>query len=227
MLSVVDDLERADGLRRMLSGYSHRCRNMLNGIKMSLYLFRREVRGPMPACVSEFERGYQEIERLFCQLQSLYRPMTVTMVRSPLGQLIAELSPKWRSWFHARGLILQLDPPGADVPGDFDPMQLGIGLDALIAWRAATGDARWHPRLSWRTDAGFFDVRWDEVPTQSTMAPSELDARLSQGSRSNASMRADCLALPLLARIVAAHGGGIKAAREPSFSLRVRWPQFQ
>src|SRR5438105_14477240 len=87
MLPVVDDLERIDGLRRMLSRYSHRCRNLLNGIKMSLYLFRRDVKEPMPARWNELERGYQEIERLFCHLQAIYRPMTVTMVRYPLGQL--------------------------------------------------------------------------------------------------------------------------------------------
>ena len=52
---------------------------------MSLYLFRREARGDVPDCWDEIEAIYQQVEHLFDHLQSIYRPMALTMVRSPLG----------------------------------------------------------------------------------------------------------------------------------------------
>jgi hypothetical protein len=225
MLSVLNNQERIDCLRRMLSGFSHRYRNLLNGIKMSLYLFRREVKGSVPTYWNELERTYQDIERLIDHLQTIYRPMNVSMVRSPLGPLIADLTPRWQSWLQAQGRMLELDPPGQDLPGDFDPMQMGSGLDALVAWRAETGDPRWQPRLSWRMTDGFFEVRWDDAWVKSLATP--LNGRAGPSPCSDASRRVDCLVLPLLARIVAAHGGRLDSTREPSLRLRLRWPRFQ
>ena len=52
ILRLVDDPERVECLRKMLSSFNHQCRNSLNGIKMSLYLFKREAGGPMPSAGS-------------------------------------------------------------------------------------------------------------------------------------------------------------------------------
>ena len=49
ILRLVDDPERIETLRQMLRSFNHQCRNSLNGIKMSLYLFKREAGGPMPS----------------------------------------------------------------------------------------------------------------------------------------------------------------------------------
>ncbi len=65
------------------------------------------------------------------------------MVRSPLGLLVTERLPSWRSWFSGKGRTLDIDRPNHDDSGDFDPMYLGLGLDALIAWRAETGHPKW------------------------------------------------------------------------------------
>ena len=89
---------------------------------MSLYLFKREVDGPMPGDWLELERAYQELEVLFDRLQMIYRPLSLTLVRSPLGRLFDERLPSWRSWFKLRGRTLDLGPPEVDLPGDFDPM---------------------------------------------------------------------------------------------------------
>ncbi len=120
-----------------------------------------------PPCWVELEQTYQEIERLFDRLQMIYRPLSVTMVRSPLGQLVAERLPSWRSWFTPNGLTLEVDPPEQEVPGDFDPMHLGLGLDAFVAWRAVQCSAMGNPRLSWRIDAGCFEIAWSEGQSQS------------------------------------------------------------
>src|SRR5262249_1748191 len=169
---------------------------------------------------------YQEIERLFDHLQAIYRPMMVTLVRSPLGRLVADHTPKWRSWLQSHGRTMRLDPPRQDPPGDFDPLQLGMGLAALIAWRAETEEAGRQPRLSWRIDEGFFEVCWDEARRSSPLRRRDRQSRRS--TRSTASGQVIPLAIPLLARIVTAHGGCLESAHEPStgFCMRLRWPQF-
>jgi signal transduction histidine kinase len=153
---AVDDPERIGHVREMLSSFNHRCRNSLNGIKMSLYLFKRERAGPIPGCLGELERSYQQLEVLFDRLQVIYRPLTLTLVRSPLGRFFDERLPFWRSSFSLRGLTLDLDRPADDLPGDFDPMYLGLGLDAFVAWRAEAGQPNGKPVLSWRIVDGSF-----------------------------------------------------------------------
>jgi hypothetical protein len=227
MLPQVTNPERIACLQGMLSGFCHRCRNSLNGIKISLYLFRSEQSEPIPASWGELEQTCLRIERLFDHLQAIYRPLTLTMVRSPLGEFMVDHEPKWRHWFEATGRTLRVDCPSEDRPGDFDPIHLGMGLDAIVAWRAEAGEAGRHPRLSWRTGDGHCQVSWDE----SGAPPAEvLSNRQGQRAGENTDTpRVGHLALPLLSRIVAAHGGHTESTREPehAFCLKLRWPQFR
>ena len=227
MLPVVTSQERIAGLRRILSGFSHRCRNSLNGIKVSLYLLRREHSGANPSEWQELEQTYLQIERLFDHLQAIYRPMTLTMVRSPLGPFLADHEPKWRTWFEASGRTLRVDRPSQDLPGDFDPIHLGMGLDAVLSWRAEVREASRHPRLSWRTGEGFCEVAWDETEAPTACGPGSGAA--GQDGKDHGWARVDPLALPLLARIVTAHAGHTEMTREPGrgFCLKLRWPRFQ
>src|SRR5262249_5336394 len=102
LLQIVHEPERVDRLRTVLSGFCHRCRNSLNGMKMSLYLFRREACGVVPDSWRDIEAIYQQMEHLFDHLQTIYRPMTVTTMRSPLDHLIHHHAPKWRTWCESR-----------------------------------------------------------------------------------------------------------------------------
>jgi hypothetical protein len=224
VLPFVDGPERIDHVRLLLSSFSHRCRNSLNGIKMSLYLSKREWNGSTPPCWIELEQTFQEIERLFDRLQVIYRPLSVTMVRSPLGQLVAERLPSWRSLFTPNGRTLEVDPPWQEVSGDFDPMHLGLGLDAFVAWRAEKNSAKGNPRLSWRMDAGFFEISWREGHFQGPGISRERETRMTEEMIPPSGV--DCLALPLLARIVSAHGGHQESTLDPAFGLKLRWPQF-
>jgi len=225
ILPWVEKPERIGDLRQFLSGFTHRCRNSLHGIKMSLYLCRRGVEGPAPDSWARLERTYQETERLFDRLQEIYRPMSATMVRSSLGQLLAERLPIWRSWFAARGRTLEADPPAEEGLGDYDPMRLGSGLDAFIAWRLEDGPSCGNVRLAWRVCQGWFEVEWSEVDRQ---IPAGVGSQGNPRSdHSGDSRSGDSLALPLLARIASAHGGRVVFGRDPAFHLTVRWPQLQ
>jgi len=220
-----DDPVGPDCVRQILGCFNHRCRNALNGIKMGLYLFKRETSGPMHRCWTELAQTYEEIERVFDRLQVIYRPMSVNTVRSPLGLLVTERLPAWCTSFSGKGRTLDIDRPDDDDPGDFDPMYLGLGLDAFIAWRAEAGDPKRQSSLSWRTANGCFEVSWDEFRPAKRSSGNTHDFGVPQGPRPT--VRVDSLALPLLARVVAAHGGFLETTSDPAFGVKLRWPQFR
>jgi hypothetical protein len=226
-LGIVQDPAQVEGLRTLLSGFCHRCRNSLNGIKMSLYLFRRESRGALPDCWGEVETIYHDVEHLFDHLQTIYRPLSIAMVRSALDDLIDQHAPKWRSWFESRGRSIQLDRPEGEVRANFDPAQLGAGLDALAEWRAVAGDRASRARIAWRARDGAIEVFWDEIPGQDARSTVEAADGAAWGRDASSSRRVDALALPVLARIVAAHGGCVERVHEPGFHVHLRWPQFE
>jgi hypothetical protein len=224
-LRMNDNLKGPENVWQMLSSFNHRCRNSLNGIKMSLYLFKREMDGPVPGQWQELERAYQEIELLFDRLQMLYRPLSLTVVRSPIGRLIDERLPTWRSWFGARGRTLEFTRPSVDLPCDFDPMHLGLGLDAFVRSRAESGRGPWKTQLTWGISEGLFEIRWEEQ-----IAPKGCDERAHESGRPGGAAscgKSDALAHPLLKRIVAAHGGFVETTTNPAFVVKVRWPRFQ
>jgi hypothetical protein len=214
-------------LRSVLSGFCHRSRNSLNGIKLSLYLFRREARGAVPDCWGDLEAIYHQIEGLFDRLQTIYRPMPVTIVRSPLGDLIGHHVPKWRSWYESRGRTLEVDLPESEVLGEFDPAQLGLGLDAVACWRGESDAAGGLTRIGWGARDGSIEIHWEELGSRDRCEPPELAGADMRREGGASSRRVDALALPLLARIVAAHGGRLRCDRRPGFCMSLRWPQFQ
>jgi hypothetical protein len=209
----------------MVRRFNHQFRNSLNGIKMGLYLFKREAGGPLPGCWTGLARLYEEIERSFDRLQMIYRPLSLTVVRSTLGLLISERLPSWRTWFDSDGRALVVERPDDDGSGDFDPTYLSLGLDAFVAWRAAQTQSNWHARLSWRIADGHFEIVWNDVPWRCGAAVVEHANGTTAGQ--GPSIGIDSLALPLLARIIEAHGGSVEARRDPAFRITLRWPRFQ
>jgi light-regulated signal transduction histidine kinase (bacteriophytochrome) len=224
ILPWVEQPERVLELRQFLSEYTHRCRNSLHGIRMSMYLFRRGIEGPPPETWTMLERAYQETERLFDRLREIYRPIRTTMVRSSLGRLLTERLPVWRSSFADRGVTLEADPPAEEVVGDYDPMLVGSGLDALISWRLETSCSGRKVRLAWRAREGLFEVEWTEVDGHDCGAVESKNGFAHE--RSEESNSGDSLALALLARIASAHGGRAVFSGNPACHLIVRWPQF-
>ncbi len=220
-----DDPDGLEHLRQMLGRFNHRCRNSLNGIKMGLYLFKREGEGPMHRSWIELAQNYEEIERMFDRLHVIYRPLSLTMVRSPLGLLVAERLPSWGSLFSRNGRALDIDRPNQDDSGDFDPMYLGLGLDAFTAWRAEAGHPKAQSCLSWRIADGCFEVSWNELRPGNHSPGEQDEIGIPQGPWP--SIRIDTLALPLLARVVAAHGGYLEATSDSAFGIKLWWPQFQ
>jgi len=209
----------------MVGCFNHRCRNSLNGIKMGLYLFKREAEGPMDPGWIELANIYEEIERMFDRLQWVYRPMSLTMVRSPLGLLVREHLSSWRFSFTEIGRTLEVERPNQDDPGDFDPMYLGLALDAFIAWRAEAGHPKSQSSVSWRIKDGCFEVSWVEARPPCHSPGGEDEIGIPRGPRP--SVRVDSLVLPMLAQVMAAHGGYVETTRDPAYGVKLCWPQYR
>src|SRR3954447_22764307 len=167
LFRIVQDDRQTEQLREGLSAFSHRCRNLLSGMKMSLHFVRRGSDKPLSARWTEVEQTYATIEQLFDRLQSIYRPMKLTLVRARFASLVEDRGQVWRRWLGAGGAMLVVSPPEQDMACEFDPMHLSMGLDALVCWRGSfltEGDTAY---LSWRTDEESLEVSWRESPNGS------------------------------------------------------------
>jgi hypothetical protein len=213
-------LEPGPGILRQ---FSHRCRNSLSGIKLGLYLLRKELQDPSASHWNDLGRRCDEIEKLFNRLDRIYQSASLTLIRSPLGPLFAERLPLWQSLYPDWARTIFLDRPEQDVAGDFDPSHLGVGLDAFVMWRAQSGDSP-ESRLAWRATGGQFQISWQEPPRCAENRTSR-SPEAPQGFQPG-----DCsasLALLLLARVAADHGGELETRHEPALSVLIRWPQFR
>ena len=79
LLRLVQSDQQIQQLREELGGFSHRCRNLLNGMKMSLYFMRRGAEQPLPQWWDGLEQNYRGIEELLDQLQAIYRPISLDL----------------------------------------------------------------------------------------------------------------------------------------------------
>jgi len=120
---------------------------------------------------------------------------------------------------------LEIVAPEQESDGEFDPMCLTMGLDALARWRASDLSAGQSARISWRTGDGQFEVSWDEsgAPAPSPIRP---PGQASPGSPSLWAAHQP-LALPLLARVMTAHRGIMEWSGKPEFHTLLRWPLNQ
>jgi len=227
LMRVIDDHEKLDWLRDILSGFSHRCRHSLNGMKQGFYLCKRESPGRLPTVWHDLEQTYQLIECTIERLQLIYGPMNLTLVESKLGTMIAEHEASWRSCFAAHGKDLVIDSPSRERPGRFDPMYLGQGLDALVAWRAETSPVDTRVTLGWQCRDAHFRLDWHEEGPGFRAECDTADAPSRMGPHALLQRRVDSLTLPLLARIISAHDGKLRTEPDASRRLRMTWPQVR
>ncbi len=225
LLRLVGSDRQVEFLRQDLSGFSHRCRNLLNGMKIGFYFVRRKAAQPLPSWWDEVERHYQGIEGLFDQLQAIYRPISLTLVCAPFGSLVQDRQQAWSEWLKARGGRLDTIPPQRELAGEFDPMYMSMALDSLVRFRAAAAPAGQSIQFSWRTSKLGFEVTWRE-PAADVQSPLPAAAATDE-STSGCSADLPMLALPLLARVMTAHQGAMEWGREPEFHVVLRWPLVQ
>jgi hypothetical protein len=219
---LVADPVRVEALHEVLGPFCHRSRNILNSLKISLYLARRKETAPGGSddLWAEVEQRYRAVEEFFDRLQMLWHPLAQALVRLSLSLLLDDRRGPWVAQFGARDRVLQLSAIGKDDVGDYDPNSLGVALDAFVAWRASAGDADRDARLRWGTRDRRFELEWDEP-----RAPLRARRR-SRAKAASSAGRPESLALPLLGRVITAHGGAMELVEPSGRHVRLSWPQF-
>lgn len=222
---AADDPFKADQLHTIFGKFCHDFRNLLNSLRMSLYLARRATGPDREAAWLDLEPRYSIVERFIDRFHLICRPMNLSFVKLPLDVLFDDRKTAWSQLLLSRGRNLILVAPSGLTVGDFDPMRLGSGFDDLVAWRAVAGGPQTDLRVRWSTDARSFRVDWDEPPCSKPLG-------LDDPSRENPPpipLEADLLAaltLPLLTKIMSSHGGSLQTGGSDGdrWRLNLRWP---
>jgi hypothetical protein len=212
-LGVATDNVRGRELYQILRVFFHDARNRLNSLKIGLYLARRTAHESHRGLWTELEQSYQGLERLVERLQAVLRDSEIAPVAANIGPWLEERRYLWSSWLGAKGRSLEWVPPDSPVFGCFDPMRLVQGLDALVSWRSGEGIVGETCRLSWRDDANQFLIEWTE---EGSTVPEPLEGR--EG-------RSVSMVLPMLAHIMAAHGGSLFVMKRDGLVVRLSWPR--
>lgn len=215
LLSIAADGDQVALFHRILDRYFHRFRNRLNSMKLSLYLGRRDSLGSEVGLWSELEGRYQTIERFLDQIQNYCRPFELTPIEAPLDLFLEERRQAWEHRHSSRGLEFDLNPPEQPAFGQFDPSRLAQGLDALAAWRVESLPVGTSIRLQWAERDGWLHLHWEEPQVRNSC------------SKECAGDSPIDLALPILARIVQAHGGTLDVSLQSGFALTLKWPRFR
>lgn len=212
LLEIVVEPQRVVALHRVLGEFCHIFRNRLNSLKLAMYIARRTAVDSAAESWRQLESEYREVEQFIELFQAICRPMRLTPMRFALGTVLEDRVATWSNWFAAGGRSLEMEPPSGSAVGWFDPTRLVQGLDALASWRSRTGTAGSAVRLAWWERDEHLHLRWAE------RGPTKDDLAILRPERSA------CLALPLLARVMSAHGGTLEVSDRDALQVQLRWP---
>ncbi|WP_169976980.1 sensor histidine kinase [Tautonia rosea] len=206
LLRCVEEPERIPIIQVLLDRYSHRLRNRLNSMKLSLYLARRLSGNPSGPEWVRADSAYRSMEAMIEQVQLFCNPLQPSPAEGDLNHWIEQRVPDWHRLLAERSLRLETSGPGATLPSRFDWNRLAQGLDALISFWSSQGPPEGTIRLSWQRLPGQFHIRFE----------SESSLIRTQGDAEN-------LALPVLARVLRAHQGRLDIAPDAS-AIELTWP---
>jgi signal transduction histidine kinase len=208
LLRSVDEPDRIAMIQMRLDRFCHRLRNRLNSMKLSLYLARRLTGDGPGADWARTDQACRAIETLIEQLQVFCAPLHPAPTEGDLGVWMEARLADWRRQLERQGIQLEVeaDSQGVPLPGRTDWARLGQGLDGLIASWGESGLQGSSIRLSWGRDLDRFLVRFE-----------------GEDWMLRPSTEVESLALPLLARVLAAHGGAV-SIRDDRPSIELSWP---
>lgn len=206
LLRCVEEPERIPLLQSLLDRYCHRLRNRLNSMKLSLYLSRRlsgEVYGP------EWVRAdlaYRTIEMTIEQVQLFCNPLQAMPVDGDLDVWVRDHRTSWEKLLVGHPVHLEYEPSSEPLPTQFDWYRLAQGLHGLVLYWAGLEDHDCVIRLSWGRELNSLFLRF------------ESDSSIVRPKDST-----ENLALPVLARVLMAHGGTLLIPASET-SIILTWP---
>jgi|GEM_PF-888472 len=220
---VVVDPAQTNSLYATFGGFCHEFRNGLNSLNMSLYLARRASGPEWDDVWSALEPKYTLVERFIDRFQLVCRPLRLTPVNLPLQALFDDRLAAWSALLAAHGRRLIVAPLGPSTPGAFDPMRLGSAFDDLVAWRAGQGGPSTDLRVRWSASEQGFRVDWDEPPAP-PRHPDAPESTTPEDTQPRETDALTALTVPLLARVMTAHGGTLQADESDGWRLTLSWP---
>jgi hypothetical protein len=191
-----------------LGEYCHLCRNRLNSLKLSLFLAMKHSNDGRLREWDLIETQYLELERVVDRVQTIFRPMTLTRVTIALDLFFEDRREEWTRLIAAGGGDLEWVRPRVRGMASFDVERMGHALDALVKWRAGALVPDRVARLRWWVEAGLAHISWEET-LFSPMTPSDDETTWT---------------LPLIARVVEAHGGEFRLTEAKTWRLDLSWP---
>ncbi len=205
MLPVVANPEHVTLLYNQLREFCHDICNDLSRYRMQIYLARRDPSIAPGLPIDEIEARYQDLERFVAALQLICRPMQPMRMPIALDLILEERHVEWTETFAHHGRSLHWTSPAPQVNGAIDPGLLTDALDALVGWRAEVGS---EVQADWCVVGDALRLNWAE--------PHAVDG---SGGERGINRRMPCLALALVGRVFAAHGGTLTVNEDSGFHL--------
>ena len=214
LLRIAHDPDLRQAVYGRLGEYCHQCRNRLNSLKLSIYLAMKQAPASTLDFWEEINGHYQALESRVEQVQWLCRPISLSRVSLGLDLLIDDRRPAWASSMESKGRGLEVIPPADRAIANFDVEQLGRAIDAVVDWRAAEPGSNGPPELRYWVEAGVAHITWAEPGTPASPGLGSCPHE----------HRASTWALPLVARVILAHGGDYRIETDRGWRLEISWP---
>jgi hypothetical protein len=212
LLEIAADPAAVADLYRVLRPFSHEFRNRLNSLNLARYLAGAGLRSESREPWRQVDVSYRALLKLIDHVQLIAKPLQLAPIRCFLDDLIQERMPAWSQWLADHNRHLKLLAPADPVSGFFDPARFTQGLDALVAWRAEEGKPGGSVHLSWHAQDSELVLDWYEPGRPAPAVLGRGDGPVS-------------LALPVMARVVADHGGTLKTSSRRGLRFTLTWPQ--
>jgi hypothetical protein len=208
LLDVARDPMLRHSVYLRLGEYCHLCRNRLNSLKLSLFLAMKQSNDRGRRDWGLIELQYLELERIVDRVQTICRPMTLCRVTIALDLLFEDRREEWSRLIAAGGGELEWHRPRVRGLASFDVERMGQALDALVYWRAGDCLPDRVARLRWWVESGTAHISWEE----------------SDSSPIRPSGDGPTWTLPLIARVLEAHGGDFRVTAAKTWRLDLTWP---
>lgn len=228
-----EELRRRDrlfALGEMSAGLAHEIRNPLGGIALYASMLERELSDRPGArdAATKISRGVRSLERLVSEILDFAQESRLRKQSCTLGPVLDQVKDGLEPWVDQTAAAVVMEPAAFDVRLDCDPFRLGrVLLNLMINGLQAVGSGG-EVRLSARRvspQGGEDDVVVIEVCDNGPGIPAELLDRIFNPFFTTRAAGTG-LGLPIVHRIVEAHGGAIRAMNRAEGGARfvVRLP---
>ena len=216
LMAVAADPSRTDELYGVLGEFCHGIRDRLNALKISLYVANQSRAPEYGRSWAEIHEQYLEVEQFVDQFQTVFRPMSLSLLSVALGRMIDENRERWERLMQSKGVNLFWSRPKNDPIGTFDAMRLTDALDRFIHCRAEHLPTGTMVAVSWTTEGDRYRLSWEERPP--------AKSRPNPATPPDAECPTGNMALLVLVRVMALHGGIVSVRSGEGCGLELRWP---